>query len=186
MPELSVGGRAIPKTQRLNGVSLGLAPRPAGHAASAMREELGRPLLGLLVVAEKACGQRLATTWSRRDRRRSPSGPSARCGARSQVIAPQQKLLAASISARAKPSAANSSKERSPSAPGAIPRISMGRRSSPDGPVDGRSCGHSIQPAKALDRGRSSRSGRSARPRKFGVDLFRARRVPCYTRSGRS
>jgi hypothetical protein len=44
-----------------------------------------------------------------------------RCGAPSRVIAPQQKLLAASISARAKPSAADRSKAGSSSAPSAIP-----------------------------------------------------------------
>src|ERR1700746_425853 len=54
-----------------------------------------------------------------------------RCSAPSNVIAPQQKLLAASISARAKPSAANSSKAGSSSAPDAIPSLSM-QKSSPN------------------------------------------------------
>jgi hypothetical protein len=60
-----------------------------------------------------------------------PDGSGLRCGAPSNVMAPQQKLLAASISARTKPSAASSSKEGSSSAPRAIPNRST-QKSSPN------------------------------------------------------
>src|SRR5271165_5065881 len=101
----------------------------------------------MLIVLEiapemKGCTAAIMRMWLSTDRARVPLRPqglaqsnTAKCsdlrwGAPSNVIAPQQKLLAASISARAKPSAANSSKEGSSSAPGAIPNLST-QKSSP-------------------------------------------------------
>src|SRR5271166_2925873 len=101
----------------------------------------------MLIVFEiapemKGCTAAIMRMWLSTDKARLPVRPhglaqsnTERCsgfryGAPSSVIAPQQKLLAASISARVKPSAANSSKEGSVSAPGAIPNLST-QKSSP-------------------------------------------------------
>src|SRR5215467_1965806 len=101
----------------------------------------------MLIVLEiapemKGCTAAIMWMWLSTDSARLPVRPHGlaqsktarcsglRCGAPSKVMAPQQKLLAASISARAKPSAASSSKEGSSSAPGAIPSRST-QKSSP-------------------------------------------------------
>ena len=103
-------------------------------------------VFGMLIVFDIApemngCAAAIIRMWLSTDNERRPMRPHGlaqsntarcsglRCGAPSNVIAPQHQLLAASISARAKPSAASSSKPGSSSAPGAIPKLSMQKAS---------------------------------------------------------
>src|SRR6202035_5769328 len=100
----------------------------------------------MLMVFEMApvmngCAAAIIRMWLSTERQRVPLGPHGlaqsktgrcsdfRCDAPSRVIAPQHQVLAASISAREKPSAVNRSKLGSASAAGATPRRSVQKAS---------------------------------------------------------